>query len=439
MHPAAQHKRVSPVASNRCQRRGWRFNGPLAGEYWLRIAYITQWFDPEPNILKGVAFVQPLQAAGHQVTVITGFPNYPEGRIYAGYRLRPIQHEIIDGVRLVRLPLYPSHDQSSVRRSLNYLSFFISVFAYLALNRSRFDLAYVYHPPITVALAAALLKIPFVLDVQDLWPDTIAATGMRGASRLQRALGACCRFVYARAAAIATQSEGIRTALIGRGVPAEKITVIRNWADPQFERILGRKGESGPFTLVYGGNLGRAQQLGNLVEAAAILQWERPGIAIKLYGSGIDETELRKTVAMRGLANIQFAGRVSAAEMVEEFAKGDALLLHLGDDPLFAITIPSKTQVYLALGRPIVAAVKGETAEILRQSGAAIVAPPANPAALAEAIKDMADLPQARKVAMGRAGAEFYATHFSFSHGVARTLELLEGTYSSVTGGRSCR
>ena len=91
----------------------------------MRIAYVTQWFEPEPNIVKGVAFVRALEQAGHQVTVVTGFPNYPTGRIYAGYQLRPIQHETVGGVRVVRLPLYPSHDRSSVRRSLNFLSFFV--------------------------------------------------------------------------------------------------------------------------------------------------------------------------------------------------------------------------------------------------------------------------------------------------------------------------
>src|SRR4051812_24240772 len=109
----------------------------------MRIVYLTQWFDPEPNIVKGLAFVRALEAPGHEVTVVTGFPNYPEGRIYPGYRLQPIQHETIDGVRVVRLPLYPSHDRSSVRRSLNFLSFFVSAFVYLLLRRSKFDLAYV--------------------------------------------------------------------------------------------------------------------------------------------------------------------------------------------------------------------------------------------------------------------------------------------------------
>src|SRR5690242_1321897 len=154
----------------------------------MRIAYVTQWFDPEPNIVKGIAFVRALEAAGHQVTVVTGLPNYPDGKIYPGYRLRLIQHETLGGVKVVRLPLYPSHDRSSLRRSMNFLSFFISAFLYLLFRRSRFDLAYVYHPPITVGLAAACAGVPFVLDVQDLWPDTIAATGMRRASKLVRPL-----------------------------------------------------------------------------------------------------------------------------------------------------------------------------------------------------------------------------------------------------------
>ena len=107
----------------------------------MRIVYLTQWFEPEPNIVKGVGFVRALEAAGHEVTVVTGLPNYPTGRLYPGYRLRLVQHETIGGVRVVRLPLYPSHDSSSLRRSLNYLSFFLSLLAYCLFRGGRFDAA----------------------------------------------------------------------------------------------------------------------------------------------------------------------------------------------------------------------------------------------------------------------------------------------------------
>jgi glycosyltransferase involved in cell wall biosynthesis len=405
----------------------------------LRIAYLTQWFEPEPNIVKGMAFVAALQSAGHAVTVITGFPNYPEGRIYPGYPLRPIRREMVEGVAIVRLALYPSHDRSSVRRSLNYLSFFLSALTYLLFRRQRFDLAYVYHPPITVGLAAAVAglvrPLPFVLDVQDLWPDTLAATGMRGAARLVGPIGACCRFVYRRAQAIIAQSEGMRRALIKRGVPEAKITVIRNWADAEFRDIPRPSPRNGSFALVYGGNFGRAQKLDCVLDAAALLR-DRPDIRIDLFGSGVDEDSLRRQADREGLANVNFRGRVPQDRMIHAFAEADALLLHLGDDPLFAITIPSKTQFYLAMGRPIVAAVNGEAGRILRESGAAIVVQPSDPQALASAIRDLAALPSGKRAELGTNGGDYYGRNLSFAQSRDRTIALLEDTYEKVTAGQ---
>lgn len=409
----------------------------------MRIVYLAQWFEPEPNIVKGTAFVRALQAAGHEVTVVTGFPNYPAGRIYDGYRLRMIQREVIDGVSVVRLPLYPSHDRSSLRRSLNFLSFFLSAFVYLTVRRSPFDLAYVYHPPITVGLAAALAgmfrRLPFVLDVQDLWPDTIAATGMTGASRLTGVLAACCRFVYRRASAIITQSQGIRKALIDRGVPPDKASVVHNWADAEFRELPKPNGSKKPFTLVYGGNLGRAQQLESVLDAAGILAEQGSDVRISLYGSGVDEPALRDQARKKALNNVHFAGRVPQQEIIRAFAGADALLLHLRDDPLFAITIPSKTQFYLAMGRPIVAGVNGEAAELLRASGAARVVPAGSPAELARAIGDLADLPRDQRERMGKRGSDFYRRNLSFSKSMDRTVALLEGTYEAVKAGRLSR
>lgn len=401
----------------------------------MRIAYVTQWFEPEPNVIKGTQFVRALEAAGHEVTVVTGFPNYPYGRIYPGYRLRLIRREVADGIQIVRLPLYPSHDRSVLRRSITFLSFLLSAFIYLTLRRSRFDMAYVYHPPITVGLAAALARIPFVLDVQDLWPDTVVATDIGGASKLAGALGACCRYVYAKASAICTQSEGMKAALVARGVAPDKITIIHNWADAEFHEIPSSGSKRRRFTLVYGGNLGRAQKLSNLVEAAAIVERERPDIDIELFGSGVEEQDLRDEARSHGLSNLRFAGRVAATEMIREFVDADALLLHLSDDPLFDITIPSKTQYYLAMGRPIVAAINGEAGKLLRQSGAAIVVPPTDPVALAKAIVEMADASAERRMTMGHAGSEFYRRHLSFSQAMGRTIALVEGTHDKTRAG----
>ena len=397
----------------------------------MRILYLTQWFEPEPNIIKGLAFVRAIEAAGHEVTVVTGFPNYPSGKLYPGYRLRLVQHEMIDGVRVVRLPLYPSHDASSFRRSLNFLSFFVSALFYCLMRGGRYDMAYVYHPPITVGLAAAigggLRGLPFVLDIQDLWPDTLAATGMAGAERLVRPIGALCRFVYARARAIVVQSEGMRRALIDRGVPDTKLTVIRNWADAEFaQAIVAGDASPGRFTIVYGGNLGRAQALESVIDAAAIAARYRPEIEVVLYGDGVDAAALRERAADNSA--VRFAGRVPQDRIIGVFAAADALLLHLRDDPLFTITIPSKTQFYLAMGRPIVAGVAGEAAELLRRSGAALVAPPGDAAALAQILVELATMPRDRREAMGVAGRRFYSENLSFDRAMARTLGVIAGT-----------
>jgi glycosyltransferase involved in cell wall biosynthesis len=400
----------------------------------MRILYLTQWFKPEPNIIKGITFVRALEAAGHDVTVVTGFPNYPTGRLYPGYRLRPIRRETIDGVRIVRLPLYPSHDASAVRRSLNFLSFFVSVLVYALVRRARYDIAYVYHPPITVGLAMALAglvrPLPFALDVQDLWPDTIAATGMAGTGRLTGLLGALCRFSYARASAIIVQSEGMRRALIERGVPAGKLTTIHNWASDAPDQQAARDAPTpnGRFTIVYGGNLGRAQGLETVIDAAAILG-ARDDIDILLYGDGVEEAALCARAAAKGVSRLRFMGRVRAQEMQAIFARADALLLHLRDDPLFAITIPSKTQAYLAQGRPIIAGIAGDAAAMLRESGAAIVVPPGDAATLAAAMAALADLPPARRVAMGEAGRRYYRERLSFDRAMHRTAGVLRGIY----------
>jgi len=397
----------------------------------MRILYLTQWFDPEPGVIKGPRFVRALEAAGHDVRVVTGFPNYPTGRLYPGYRLRAIMRETVDGARVVRLPLYPSHDASSWRRALNYLTFFVSALLYVLMRRERHDLAYVYHPPITVGLAAALAgmvrRLPFVLEIQDLWPDTVAASGMGGARWLVRLLGPICSFVYRRAAAIIVQSAGMRGALIDRGVPAAKITVVRNWADVEDPPIHTHTEERPGLTIVYGGNFGRAQALAAVVDAAAIIERRRGDIRILLYGDGVDAAALRERARPAAVTRLEFRDRVPLAEIVEVFARADGLLLHLADDPLFAITIPSKTQFYLAMGRPIVAGVGGEAADLLRESGVALIAPPEDPEALAAAICALADLPRDRREAMGRAGQAFYRRTLSLEQGLKQTLAVIDG------------
>lgn len=395
----------------------------------MRILYLTQWFEPEPNIIKGLAFVKELEAAGHRVQVVTGFPNYPTGQLYSGYRLRPVSHETLEGVQIVRLPLYPSHDRSSVRRSLNYLSFFCSALIYCLLRARRFDLVYAYHPPITVGLAAVLgswpWRRPTVVDVQDLWPDTIAATGMAGAAQLSKLLGWACAIVYKRASRIIVQSEGIRRALIVRGVSSDKVTSIANWAlSADFPTQNETARSDAPFRIVYGGNFGLAQGLATVVRAAEQLAARTRDIEIHLFGDGVQADDLR--IKAGRIRSLHIHERIERKAIERQFQSASALLLHLRDEPLFRMTIPSKVQFYLSMGRPIVAAIAGEAAEMLQKSGAAIVVPPEEPDALAAACQEMAALDPARREAMARAGRAYYEHHLSFRRGMDATLAEIE-------------
>ena len=200
----------------------------------MLIVMVSQWFDPEPTN-KGMVFARALTSAGRQVVVLTGFPNYPSGRIYPGYRQRLVQTETLDGIRVVRVPLYPSHDSSSLKRFLNYASFALSASLVGVWRTGDPDLVYAYHPPLTTGFAALWLgwvkRVPVVYDIQDLWPDTLRATGMLRSRWALRTVGRLCGFVYQRVSRIVVLSPGMKTALESKGVAAGKIEVIYNWCD----------------------------------------------------------------------------------------------------------------------------------------------------------------------------------------------------------------
>jgi glycosyltransferase involved in cell wall biosynthesis len=395
----------------------------------MRILIISQWFDPEP-VIKGLAFARALAARGHEVEVLTGFPNYPGGRIYPGYQLRPRQVERVDGIRIVRVALYPSHDRSSVRRTLNFVSFGVaaSVFGLGAVRRP--DVAYVYNP-VTTALPAiaakAALGVPFVYDVQDLWPDTIRATGMLQGRLGLGMLGRWCQFTYRTADRIVVLSPGFRDTLVERGVPAEKISVIYNWcdeadihpvaADPDLARHLGL---AGWVNVMFAGNMGLAQALDAVLECALRCRGTLPEVQFVLIGGGVDRGRLEERARSMGLDNVRFLLARPQKEIAPILALADALLVHLKDDPLFRITIPSKTQAYLAAGRPVLMAVEGDAARLVREAGAGVCCRSEDPAALADAVRRLVQLGPHGRAMLGAAGRRFYEENLSLSCGVTR-------------------
>lgn len=400
----------------------------------MRILLLTQWFDPEPTF-KGLLFARELQRRGHEVHVLTGFPNYPGGALYPGYRVRPFAREVMDGISVLRVALYPSHDGSKLHRALNYGTFAATAsIAALAIRKP--DVAYVYHPPATIGLPAMVLKhvrgVPLVYDVQDLWPETLAATGMLGNPTALRAIGRWMRTVYRAAARVVVLSTGFRDAVVRRGVTRDKVDVISNWADeaqlqpvhpgPDRARQLGFDGK---FTVVFAGTMGHAQGLTTVLDVAGMLLSESD-IQLVLVGGGIKSAEIRSEAARRGLANVKFLERRPVSEIGEILALADALLVHLKDDPLFAITIPSKTQAYLLAGRPILMGVRGDAAAMVERAEAGLVFEPEDPRQMADAIKKLHGMDPAERARMAESGAAFYRTELSLERGVAQFEKTFE-------------
>ena len=404
----------------------------------MRILMLTQLFYPEPNFLKGFAFARELVKQGHEVEVLTGFPNYPGGKIYSGYRQHWYQRETIEGVSVIRVPLYPDHSNSGFRRILCYLSLaFSSCVPGLFLVR-RPDVVHVYQGPATLALPAIVLRlmrgVPYVLDVQDLWPESVTSAGMLKVSWLIFALAKWCDLAHWLAAKIVVLSPGYKKMLVTRGVSAAKIEVVYNWCDEDqiCKAASGKKtgdpfGSAGRFTVVYAGNLGRIYALDAVLDAAFLLPESYRDILFVFVGGGVDAVRLKGLVSSKGLGNVRFIPRQPDSEVGAILKKADVLLINMRNDQLCQVGIPQKTQAYLAAGRPIIIANKGDAADLVAEANAGISCEPENPASIAAAVKKMYALSPEERESMGRNGRAYYEKHLAFKVGVQSMASIFTG------------
>lgn len=400
----------------------------------MRILFLTQWFNPEPNF-KGLAFAKELQRQGHRVEILTGFPNYPEGKIYNGYRIKPMQREILDGISVIRVALYPDHSKSAIKRILNYLSFAFSAAILGPLAVSKADVMYVMHPPATIGLPALVIsffrRIPFVYDIQDLWPDTLTATGMVRNSWIINSMGAWCQLIYRRAARIVVLSPGFKRMLIARKIPADHTEIIPNWCDeePLTKGTLNpdeAKLFEGKFNVVFAGNMGKAQGLETILACAAILKPILPNVQFILVGAGVETASLQKQATDMKLKNVLFLPARPIHDIGAILRRADTLLVHLKRDPLFEITIPSKIQAYLAIGKPILVGVHGDAQTMVEEAGAGIPFTPEDPNSLSEAVQTIATMDQQAFEAMGTRGKNYYRDNLALDIGAAKFIKLFE-------------
>jgi glycosyltransferase involved in cell wall biosynthesis len=401
----------------------------------VRILYLNQTYVPEPAKLF-TDLVQTFERRGHTVTVLTGFPNYPAGKIYPGYRQRLWQAETIEGTRVLRMPLYPDHSQSAIRRALNYASLSLSTTCIAPWVVPPFDVIFGVRP-ITLGLPAWFLgwlrRKPFVVDIADMWPETLSATGMLTSRFAHGLVEKAANLVCRQAGAVRVISPGFRENLVGKGIPRQKVHVIPDWVDtdtyypkPPDAEWARELGLAGRFNVLYAGTVGLSQGLESALDAAAMLA-DLPQVQFVFSGGlGVARDQLRATAEQRGLNNVRFLGFFPEHKMSDLYALTDVLLVQLRETPLSRITIPHKIYAYMAVGKPILAAIVGDTRDAVLAAQAGLACPPCNPQEVAATVRAFWGMSADQRQQMGRNGRKAAEELYSTPRLTAQVAQLVE-------------
>ena len=297
------------------------------------------------------------------------------------------------------------------------------------------DIIWVYHT-LTLGVAAwwtgLLRRVPFIFDIQDMYPESLSATGIVSSKKLLTAVAKLADFVYNRSSAITVISPGFKENLVTKGVPPSKIHYVPNGVDesiyrpvPRDEMLAQELGMSGRFNVVYGGTFGPPQGLRNVLDAASKLT-DLPDVQFVLIGDGLERKDLENELAARHLSNVRLLPRQPEHRMPSIYALADSLLVHLIDNSLFEITIPSKVQAYMASGKPLLMSLKGDATNIVLEAGAGVAAQPSNPDDLARAVKELRSMSQGQREAMGVSGRGYFLSHFSTKSRLSKYEEVFQ-------------
>ncbi|MCL5260316.1 MAG: glycosyltransferase family 4 protein [Gammaproteobacteria bacterium] len=400
----------------------------------MRILIITQFYPPEPSAIPN-DLAKGMKKLGHDVEVITGFPNYPEGKIYPGYKQRLYQYCELDGIKVLRLPLYPDHSLSTTKRALSYLSFAFMATVFCPFLIKKPDVIFVYHT-LTSGIPAwwygFLYKVPFVFNVQDLYPDSFSVVNIAKKSIPYRLAQCLANFVYSKAGALSVISNGFKNNLVERGVFPEKIEIIHSWVDEENYHPEERDNNfadkfklNNHFNIIFTGGIGPAQGINNIIEAAALLI-DIKELQFVLVGEGNSKNLLLDEVTARGLTNVVFLPRQPSELMPKFYACADALLVSLKNDLLFRSTIPYKTFGYLASGRPIIMYAEGDAAALIEKAQAGLVVSPVDPENLAKVLRKFYNMSQSQRLVFGKNGREYYLQNLAINVAMDKYEKLFE-------------
>lgn len=406
----------------------------------MRVLVFSQYYWPENFRINEVA--QTLSAKGVEVEILTGKPNYPVGVVFGGYQAMRCVQETLQGLPVNRVPLFP-RGKGVARLALNYLSFVLSaaIFGPQLLRGKQFDAILVFAPsPILQAIPAIwigrLKKCAVLLWVQDLWPESLSATGHMNNRGVLNAVENVVRWIYGHVDLLLVQSKAFIPKVRALAGTTPVVYHPNSFVDdvtlsvPTFVECPAL---DCAFPVLFAGNIGSAQAVEVVLEAATILR-DVEDIRFVMVGDGSRRDWLMQEAELRGLNNLVFLGRYSVEAMPALMAKAGALLATLADTEIFRLTIPSKIQAYLAAGRPIIACLNGAGADIVTDAGAGVAVPAEDPQALAEAVKDLYKTPESERHKMGVRGRAYYEEHFAHDKLVDELIGYFEQSVRSHKG-----
>lgn len=407
----------------------------------MRVLLFSQYFWPENFPITDIA--RSLAARGIDLEVLTGKPNYPQGEIYPGYTSWGCSEESFEDLKLSRLPLWP-RGKSGLGLALNYLSFILSgmLFAPWMMRGKKFDVIFVYAPsPVLQAIPALLLglikKTPVVLWVQDLWPESLSATGYVPNRLVLNLVARVVKFIYRHTDLILVQSRAFITPVkaLATDTPIEyhPNSVNSSFAQSPGDNTPQVDGLEDGFSIMFAGNIGQAQAVDVIVEAAYLLR-DYNDIRFVVLGEGSARQWMLEQASQRQLVNLYLPGKFPLESMPGLLQKASGLLVTLADREIFAATIPSKVQAYMAAGRPIIACLNGEGARLVEDAGAGYATPAEDAAALAETILKLYRETPEQRDNMGSNGRNYYRQHFNHDDLVDRLIEHLATAAKIETG-----
>ena len=415
----------------------------------MKALLLSQYYPPEVGSAaqKVSELAEYLADNGHQVTVVTGFPNHPAGVVYNGYRRKLWQREKVNGVRVMRTFLLTTTKRRSFRgRMRNHVSFMLSsIFG--ALVSGRHDLVYVYSPPLFLGFSAyvvsRLFRAPFVIDLNDLWPKAPIFLGILKNRTLIRTAEKFEEFVYAKADRIFFYSNNTRREVVSQGVPESKTEVHPLWVDTEFykpvpadqaARIRSEYNMGDRMVVMYTGSMGPAQGLDTVINTAEFIQRTGSnGAQFVFVGDGAERDRLMQMARSHHLDNVQFVPPQPVSMMPAFMSASDVLVTHLDKAPFRLGTIPGKLLNYMSCARPVLAGLEGESADLVSRHDCGIVVEPQNPEAMAKALMELSD-PEVRR-RMGEAGRAAAVAQFERK----KILKELEGRMREIAAERRSR